>query len=88
MLHLDMKALDRKRARVREPLLTALTIVMAALMFIIVPFHAAGLLPGRIIESAVLLIFIVGVIVLSGSLAAALAMGVALAWGVPLWCYV
>jgi hypothetical protein len=31
MLHLDMKALARARERVREPLLTALTVVMAAL---------------------------------------------------------
>ena len=44
MLHLDMKALARARERVREPLLTALTIIMATLMFIIVPIHAAGLL--------------------------------------------
>jgi len=79
MLDLDMKALDRMRERIREPLLTTLTIVMAAFMFIVVPFHAAGLLPTQAVESGVLLIFIVGVVFLSGSLAAALTMGVALA---------
>jgi hypothetical protein len=81
MLHLDMKALARARERVREPLLTALTVIMATLMFIIVPIHAAGLLQTQTIGFGVLFIFIVGVVVLSGSVVAALAMGVALALG-------
>jgi hypothetical protein len=81
MLHLDMKALARTRERVREPLLTALTFIMAALMFIIVPIHAAGLLQTQTVGFGVLFIFIVGVVVLSGSVAAALAMGVALTLG-------
>jgi Ion channel len=81
MLHVDMKAISSARERVREPLLTALTIMMAALMFVIVPFHAAGLIRTQTVGFGVLLIFITGVIVLSGSLAAALAMGVALSLG-------
>ena len=81
MLHVDMKAIGRARERVREPLLTALTIIMAALMFVIVPFHAAGLIRTQTVGFGVLLIFIAGVVVLSGSLSAALAMGVALALG-------
>ncbi len=81
MLPLDMTALGRARERVREPLLTALTIIMAALMFVIVPLHAAGLIRTQTVGFGVLLIFIAGVVVLSGSLSAALAMGVALSLG-------
>jgi hypothetical protein len=75
-------ALLRLREQVREPLLTALTIIMAALMFVVVPIHASGLIHTQTVGFGVMLIFTVGVVILSGSLAAALAMGVALSLGV------
>jgi len=74
-------ALLRLREQVREPLLTALTIIMAALMFIVVPVHASGLIHTQTVGFGVMLVFTLGVVILSGSLAAALAMGVALSLG-------
>jgi ion channel len=81
MLQLDKKAFARVREQLREPLLTALTIIMAVLMFVVVPIHASGLVKTQTIGFGVMLIFTVGVVVLSASLAAALAMGVALSLG-------
>jgi hypothetical protein len=85
MLKRHMKAFGHARERLREPLLTTLTIIMAALMFIIVPIHAAGLIKTQTVGFGVLVVFIAGVVVLSGSLLAALAMGTALAMGLAAW---
>jgi Ion channel len=85
MLKRHMKALGHARERLSEPLLTMLTIVMAALMFVIVPIHASGLIKTQSIGFGVMMIFIAGVIMLSGSLSAALAMGAALALGFAAW---
>jgi hypothetical protein len=85
MLKRHMKAFGHARERLSEPLLTALTIIMAALMFIIVPVHAAGLLRTQTVGFGVLLVFIAGVVTLSGSVLAALAMGAALALGLAGW---
>jgi Ion channel len=85
MLKRHIKAIGHARERLSEPLLTMLTIVMAALMFIIMPIHAAGLLKTQTVGFGVLIIFITGVVMLSGSLSAALAMGAALALGFASW---
>ena len=85
MLKRHMKAFGHARERLSEPLLTALTIIMAALMFIIVPIHAAGLIRTQTVGFGVLLVFIAGVVILSGSVLAALAMGAALALGLAGW---
>lgn len=85
MLKRHMKAVGHARERLSEPLLTALTIIMAALMFIIVPIHAAGLIRTQTVGFGVLLVFIAGVVILSGSVSAALAMGAAVALGLAGW---
>ena len=53
-------ALLRLREQVREPLLTALTIIMAALMFIVVPVHAAGIIHTQTLGFGVMLVFTIG----------------------------
>jgi hypothetical protein len=85
MLKRHIKAIGHARERLSEPLLTMLTIIMAALMFIIVPVHASGLLKTQTVGFGVMVIFIAGVVMLSGSLSAALAMGAALALGFTAW---
>jgi hypothetical protein len=85
MLKRHMEAFAHARERLSEPLLTALTVIMAALMFIIVPIHAAGLIRTQTIGFGVLLVFIAGVVILSGSVLAALAMGAAVALGLAGW---
>src|ERR1700676_1461501 len=85
MLKRHIKAIGHARERLSEPLLTMLTIVMAALMFVIVPIHASGLLQTQTVGFGVMVIFIAGVVMLSGSLSAALAMGAALALGFTAW---
>ena len=85
MLKRHMKAVGHARERLSEPLLTALTIIMAALMFIIVPIHAAGLIRTQTVGFGVLLVFIAGVVILSGSVLAGLAMGAAFVLGLAGW---
>src|SRR5271167_4576560 len=85
MLKRHIKSIGHTRDRFSEPLLTMLTIIMAALMFIIVPIHASGLLKTQTVGFGVMVIFIAGVVMLSGSLSAALAMGAALALGSAAW---
>jgi hypothetical protein len=76
-----LKRLRNWRERVHDPLLTTLTILMAAMIFMVVPFHAAALIPTQIVTFVFLMVFIAGVLILSGTVWAALAMAVALSTG-------
>jgi hypothetical protein len=72
-----MKSLAALRARWSDPLLTALTVLLAAVIFLIAPLQAAGLAEAQDLGFAVVAIIIGAVVVISGSSAAIVVMLVA-----------
>lgn len=62
--------LKRAHDRLSEPVLTALTIVLLCLMFLVAPLHAAGILESQAYGLVLELALIGGVLILSGSSAA------------------
>jgi hypothetical protein len=65
-----MKSLARLRARWSDPLLTALTILLGAVIFLIAPLQAAGIAEAQDIAFAVAAIIIGVVVILSGNIVA------------------
>ena len=66
------------RERWRDPLLTALTILLVLLMFVVAPLHAAGILHAQAYGIGVGLVMVAGVFVMSASPIAVAAMLVAI----------
>lgn len=66
------------RERWSDPLLTALTLLLFVMLFVIAPLQASGILVFQAFELVFAIILIVGVFVMSGSRTAAAAMLVAL----------
>ena len=64
--------------RLRDPLLTALTILLVIMIFVIAPLHAAGIIQSRGYGIGVALVLIGAVLVMSGSALAVIAMLIAL----------
>jgi hypothetical protein len=69
--------LGRAQDRLSDPLLTALTILLLALMFVVAPLHAADVIHGEIFGFGILLVVIGCVLVVSASPVAAALMLVA-----------
>jgi hypothetical protein len=72
-----MKSLADLRARWGDPLLTALTVLLAAVIFLIAPLQAAGLAEAQDLGFAVVAIVIGAVVIISGSSVAIFVMLVA-----------
>src|ERR1700704_1888280 len=68
----------RLREQQSDPLLTALTVLLFVMLFIIAPLQASGILLFQAFEFFFAIILIVGVFVMSGSRIAVVAMIVAL----------
>jgi hypothetical protein len=68
----------RLRDRWSDPLLTALTVLLAVMLFVIAPLQASGIFLFQAFEFFFAIILIAGVFVMSGSRIAAIAMLVAL----------
>jgi hypothetical protein len=68
----------RLRERWSDPLLTALTVLLAVMLFVIAPLQASGLFLFQAFEFFLAIILIAGVFVMSGSRIAAVAMLAAL----------
>jgi hypothetical protein len=68
----------RSRERWRDPLLTVLTILLALLMFVIAPLHAAGIIESQDVGLVVGLVVIAAVVFESGISTAVIVMLVAL----------
>jgi hypothetical protein len=66
------------RERWSDPLLTALTVLLAVMLFLIAPLQALGVFVFQAFELVFAIVLVVGVFVLSGSRTAAAAMVVAL----------
>jgi hypothetical protein len=64
----------RLQERLGDSLLTALTIVLAVLMFILAPLHAAGIIVTQGVGFTLAMLLIAGVFILSGSPIAVIAM--------------
>lgn len=67
----------RLRHQFRDPLLTALTVILLLLVFVFAPFHAADIFHSQDIGVAITLVLVAGVLLLSGNPIAVLAMLVA-----------
>ena len=79
MISQDVKErLRRSRGRWRDPLLTVLTILLALLMFVIAPLHAAGIIESQDVGLVVGLVVIAAVVFQSGISTAVIVMLVAL----------
>jgi len=74
--------LNKTRHRWEDPLLTALTILLLVMMFVVAPLQALGFLAFQACELLLALILVGGVFVMSGSRAAVVAMLAALAMSV------
>lgn len=70
--------LRRSQERWRDPLLTALTILLALLMFVVAPLHAAGIIESQDVGLAVGLVVIAAVVFQSGMSTAVVVMLMAL----------
>jgi hypothetical protein len=70
--------LRRSRERWRDPLLTVLTILLALLMFVVAPLHAAGIIESQDVGLVVGLVVIAAVVFQSGMSTAVIVMLVAL----------
>src|SRR3954464_5027177 len=70
--------ITRVREQWSDPLLTALTVLLAVMLFVIAPLQASGLLLFQAFEFFFAIVLIAGVFVLSGSRIAAVAMLAAL----------
>jgi hypothetical protein len=68
----------RLRDRWSDPLLTALTVLLAVMLFVIAPLQASGIFLFQAFEFFFAIVLIAGVFVLSGSRIAAVAMLAAL----------
>src|ERR1700704_1792767 len=68
----------RLRERWSDPLLTALTVLLAVMLFVIAPLQASGLFVFQAFEFFFAIILVAGVFVMSGSRIAAVAMLAAL----------
>ena len=75
------KRLDQVREQWRDPLLTAVTLLLALLMFVVAPLRASGIIEAQEFGFAVALVIIGATVILSGNLIAIglLSVGVALA---------
>jgi hypothetical protein len=73
------ETMARLRARWSDPLLTALTVLLVVMLFIIAPLQASGLFLFQAFELLFAIILVAGVFVMSGSRIAVLAMVAALA---------
>ena len=67
---MNQKEFDRLRERLTDPLLTALTVMLAVLMFVIGPLQAVGVFGAHHFGLAFGLVLVVAVFVVSGSVAA------------------
>jgi hypothetical protein len=72
-----MNSLAVLRARWGDPLLTVLTVLLAAVIFLIAPLQAAGLAEAQDLGFAVVAIIIGAVVIVSGSSVAIVVMFVA-----------
>ncbi|MDE2377802.1 potassium channel family protein [Bradyrhizobium sp.] len=70
---------DAFRERWADPLLTALTILLVIMMFVVAPLQALGIFAFQVSELLLALLLVGGIFVISGSPAAVVAMLVALA---------
>jgi hypothetical protein len=70
--------IDKTRHRWEDPLLTALTILMLVMMFVVAPLQALGAFGFQICELLLAIMLVAGVFVISGSRIAVAAMLVAL----------
>jgi Ion channel len=71
--------IDKTRHRWEDPLLTALTLLMLIMMFIVAPLQALGIFGFQVFELLLAMFLVGGVFVISGSHTAVAAMLVALA---------
>jgi len=67
------------QARLRDPLLAALAILLPVMIFVIAPLHASGILQSQAYGIAIALVVIGAVLVMSGSVIAVAAMLIAVA---------
>jgi hypothetical protein len=70
--------IEKSRHRLEDPLLTALTILMIVMMFVVAPLQALGIFGFQVFELLLAIMLVAGVFVISGSHAAVAAMVVAL----------
>ena len=68
----------RAQDRLRDPLLTALTILLMLMLFVIAPLHAAGTIHSQNYGIAMALVLVAGVFIMSGSMLAVIALLVAI----------
>jgi hypothetical protein len=73
------ETIARLRARWSDPLLTALTVLLVVMLFVIAPLQASGIFLFQAFELLFAIILVAGVFVMSGSRIAVLAMVAALA---------
>jgi hypothetical protein len=71
--------INKTRHRWEDPLLTALTILMLVMMFVVAPLQALGVFGFQVFDLLLAIMLVAGVFVISGSRAAVGAMVVALA---------
>jgi hypothetical protein len=74
-----MNNIARLRQRWSDPLLTALTVLLIVMLFVVAPLQASGIFIFQAFELVFAIVLIAGVFVMSGSRTAAAAMLVALA---------
>jgi len=74
----DKLDMDRLRDRWGDPLLTALTILLVVMLFVIAPLQALGVFAFQIFEFVLAILLVIGVFFTSGSRIAVVAMLVAL----------
>ena len=72
-------SLDQLRDRWADPLLTALTILLVVMLFVVAPLQARGILAFQVFELVLALFLVGGVFFMSGSRTAVVAMLLALA---------
>jgi hypothetical protein len=75
----DPMNLDQLRDRWADPLLTALTILLVVMLFVVAPLQAQGIFAFQVFELVLALFLVGGVFFMSGSRWAVIAMLVALA---------
>jgi hypothetical protein len=75
----DPMDLDQLRDRWADPLLTALTVLLIVMMFVVAPLQARGIFAFQVFELVLALFLVGGVFFMSGSRTAVVAMLVALA---------
>lgn len=71
--------IEKSRHRWEDPILTALTILLLVMMFVVAPLQALGLFAFQVFELLLAIMLVAGVFAISGSRAAVAAMLVALA---------